>query len=192
MYRRTWLSFQGTVRDSKKDLIEIVERFQLFEIVEYASLKKKALGLEVWRVLEARDQITADNEYFFVSSLEELKEYLKNVSGKQITSNSVKFDVVDRVKNLQYYTKGGYEFAGTNYKSIDDVVVDAEFVRHFGDLPAVRRVIDSLNGDPKMPLSLKVVMTRRIEQRVNKVVEIRKNNYPRYHVKYGPVTIDFS
>ena len=102
------------------------------------------------------------------------------------------FDVVDRVKNLQYYTKGGYEFAGTNYQSIDDVVVDAEFVRHFGDLPAVRRVIDSLNGDPKMPFSLKVVMTRRIEQRVNKVVEIRKNNYPRYHVKYGPVTIDFS
>jgi len=177
---------------SKKDLIEIVESFQLFEIENYGSMKKKMLAQEVWRVLSGRDHITPDNEYFFVTTIDELMDYLVHTSAKQITSNSVKFDVVDRVKNLQYYTRGGYEFAGTNYECIEDVILDGEFVRHFGDLPAVRRVIESLNKDPKMPFSLKAVMTRRVEQRVNKIRELRKKNFPRYHVKHGSVTIEFS
>jgi len=176
---------------SKKDLIEIVERFQLYQIDNYKDMKKDKLSLKIWDVLKTVEYIPAENESFFISDVFDLREYLRIQTTKQITTNSVKYDVTDRVKNLIYYSKGGYVFTGTNYKTIDDVLVDAEFIKHYGDLPSVRRAIHLLNGDVKMPIQLSPIMTRRVEQRVAKDKEIKIQNTPKFHMKTGSFVIEF-
>lgn len=176
---------------SKKDLIEVISRFQLYEIEDYSELKKDKLAIKVWDVLEKTSWVVPDKEYFFVETIEELREYLRNVSTKQINSNSVKYDVVDRVRNLSCYCNGGYVFYGTNYETIHDIMVDAEFVRNFGDLPAVRRVLALLNEDVKMPLKMHPVMTRRVELRLSKLKEIKTKNFPKFHMKTGTVEVIF-
>ena len=177
---------------SKKDLIEVIERFQLYSIINYNELRKNHLSKALWTLLETNPSIPEDTEVFYVSTIDELKDYLTKTSCKQITSNSVKYDVADRVKNLTYYVKGGFVFRGTNYENIDGVMMDAEFVRHFGDLPSVRRVLGLLNGDIKTPVKLQPVMTRRVEQRVKKRDIQKGQNTPKFHYTLGSYTIDFN
>tara|TARA_R110000823_G_scaffold28703_1_gene83822 strand:- start:134 stop:685 length:552 start_codon:yes stop_codon:yes gene_type:complete len=176
---------------SKKDLIELVERFQLYQITNYKELRKDKLARDIWSLLSEMDYVPPDNEIFYVDNIVELREILKKTSCKQITSNSVKYDVADRVKSLNYYVKGGFVFPGTPYETIDDVMVDAEFVRHFGDLPSVRRVIERLNQDVKTPVVLSAIMTRRVQQRVHKLIEQKTRNTPRFHTRRGNYTVVF-
>jgi len=177
---------------SKKDLIEVVERFQLYQIEDYRSHRKERLALYVWIALQDISYVVPDDEYFFVSDITELRSYLTTICVKQITSNSVKYDVCDRVKNLNFYIKGGFAFEGTNYESIDAVVSDADFVRNFGDLPSVRKALLNLGEDPKMPMKLYPVMTRRVQQRLIKNTEIKRQNTPKFHTRIGHYTIDFT
>ena len=176
---------------SKKDLVEIVERFQLYQIDNYKDMKKDKLSLKIWDVLKTLEYIPPETEWFFISDVFDLREYLRIQTTKQITTNSVKYDVTDRVKNLIFYAKGGYVFTGTNYNTIDDVLIDAEFIKHYGDLPSVRRAIHLLNGDVKMPIQLSPIMTRRVEQRVAKDKEIKIQNTPKFHMKTGTFLIEF-
>lgn len=176
---------------SKKDLIELVERFQLYQLHNYKDLRKDKLAKGIWEILESMETIHPDKDVFFVEDIVELREYLKKTSCKQITSNSVKYDVADRVKNLNFYVKSGYVLKGSPYKTTDEVMVDAEFIRHFGDLPSVRRVIDLLNQDVKTPMALKPIMTRRVEQRVTKKEEMKTRNTPKFHFTTGVYTIEF-
>ena len=177
---------------SKKDLIEVIERFQLYSIPNYTELRKNNLSKALWALLETNPTIQEDSDIFYVGDIHDLKDYLTKTSCKQITSNSVKYDVADRVKNLTYYVKGGFVFQGTNYRDIEGVMMDAEFVRHFGDLPSVRRVLGLLNSDVKTPVHLQPVMTRRVEQRVVAKILQKGRNTPKFHTKVGFYTLEFN
>ena len=176
---------------SKKDLIEIVERFQLYSVEDYKDLRKEKLALRLWQVLKTTEYVAPEDEMFFITNIAELRDYLNKSSTKQITNNSVKYDVADRVKNLIFYVKGGYVFTGTTYATTEDVMRDAEFIRHFGDLPSVRRVIGQINDDVKTPCKILPVMTRRVEQRVKQDKVIRTKNTPKFHTKKGNYTVEF-
>ena len=176
---------------SKKDLIQVVERFQLYQINDYKEIRKDKLAHRIWLVLKDLNYVPPEGDLFFVDDIRELREYLRKSSTKQITSNSVKYDVADRVKHLNFYVKGGCVFKGTNYDTVDDVMVDAEFVRHFGDLPSVRRVIEGLNNDVKTPFKLSCVMTRRVEQRIKQDQMINTQNTPKFHMTTGNYTVAF-
>ena len=112
---------------------------------------------------------------------------------RQITSNSVRFDVTDRVKNLLFYCRDcGYNVAVSNYKTHEDVICDATFISNYGDLPSTRRALRFYNLDPKAPTKIQPILTRRVERRVREIARQKEENCLSLKAHQGPFVLDFS
>jgi len=182
---------------SRKELIEIIEIFQIYQVDEYRDLKKNKLARTLWGVLTDTKYIKPDNEHYFISDVSELREYLRKPSNRQIPNNAVREDVIKRVKNLLYYAKTGFSFLGSNYKTIDGVIADAEFVANYGDLPAVRRALRLLNGDggkhgdPKMTHKIEAKLTQRSRERLKREKKLKDDTTLKFRMKVGPIVVHF-
>ena len=178
---------------AKKDLHEIIEVFQLYEVGEYKTLRKHELVPKLEALLADREYIPEENKNFYIKDLQDLKDYLRSPTTRQITSNSVRYDVTDRVRNLIFYGKDcGYDVGGSNYGTHAEVVCDALFVSNYGDLPAVRRAIRFYNLDPKTPTPLEAIMTRRVGRRVLDLAKQKKENCLSLTAQKGEFVLDFS
>jgi len=178
---------------AKKDLHEIIEVFQLYEVGEYKTLPKYALVPKLEAIIADREFIPEDNKNFYIKDLKDLKDYLKNPTTRQITSNSVRYDVTDRVRNLIFYGKDcGYDVGMSNYGSHGEVISDATFVSNYGDLPAARRALRFYNLDPKAPTPIQPVMTRRVGRRVAEVAKQKEANHLSLTSEKGEFILDFS
>jgi hypothetical protein len=161
----------------KKDLIEIIELFELYDIEDYRDISKADLSTSLWKYLTTNKiQIQPDNDYYFVQDVNDLIEYLKRPNERQITSNSVRYDVIDRVRNIIFYCKQcEYHLTASNYDCMDDIIQDALFIAHYGNLPSVRRAIRLFNNDPKLSNQIEPVISRKIKKRLDKeTLEKRK------------------
>lgn len=182
---------------SRKELIEIIEIFQIYQVENYRDLKKNKLGWTLWGVLTDTKYIRPDQEHYFISDVSELREFLRKPSNRQIPNNAVREDVISRVKQLLYYAKTGFSFIGSNYKTIEEVVADAEFVSNYGDLPAVRRALRLLNGDggnhgdPKMTYTIEAKLTQRGRERLKREKKLKSDTTLKFRTNTAPVVLCF-
>jgi len=175
----------------RKELIEIVELFQIFQVKDYKELKKGELSKELWYVLTKNEYIRPDSEHYFIENIHELRDYLIKPHHKQIPNDIVREDVISRVKHLLFYAKTGYDFVGSNYDNIEQVMADMLFVKNYGDLPAVRRAIRLVNEDLKVPHRVEPVLTRRCEKKLQREQKIKSDTTLRFRLSYEPVTVIF-
>jgi hypothetical protein len=154
----------------KKDLIEIIEIFELYDIEDYRDLSKANLSKELWKYLTtSKKNIQPENDYYFVQDVNDLVDYLKRPNERQITSNAVRYDVTDRVRNIIFYCKQcEYHLTCSNYDCVDDIIQDALFIANYGNMPSVRRALRLLNKDSKMNMTFEPVISRKIKKRLDK------------------------
>jgi hypothetical protein len=182
---------------SRKELIEIIEVFQIFQIPEYQELKKNALSRALWSALTDQKYIRPDQEHFFVDDVHGLREFLIKSSDRQLLNTSHREEVVQRVKHLTFYSKSGFSFNGTKYKTINDVIADATYVSHYGDIPAVRRCLKRLNGgpndhgDPRMPYKIEPIVTKRTHKKLEREKQLKADTTGRFRMFKGPVLLTF-
>jgi hypothetical protein len=170
---------------SKKELCEVIE--------DYREIPKLPLSKALWAVLIDKKTIKREEEHFCVDDIHELREYLRKPSARnQITSDAVKYDVLDRVKKLIFYCKVGYIVIGTEYKNLDEVIADAVFVENFGDLPSVRRGLRLLNGDVKMPRKFEPNMTPRVKKREERLKQLKAHNTMKLRISRETVVLIFA
>jgi hypothetical protein len=178
---------------AKKDLHEVIQVFQIYEIDGYQQMKKHQLVPLLESALDVRDYIPADDSSFFIKDLEDLKTYLKHPTTRQITTSSVQFDVTDRVKNLLFYCIDcGYLVSASNYDTHTEVISDATFISNYGDLPSTRRALKLYNKDPKAPTRIDPIMTRRVERRVREVARLKDKNTLSLKAHHGEFVLHFS
>lgn len=162
---------------SKKDLCEIIEIYSFYQIEDYHHLKKTELAEALWDQVCQKDFVPAESEYLFVDDITDLREYLRKPCGRQITTNAVRIDVNNRVKNIIFYCREcGYFLTASNYLSVDDVRYDAEFIKNYGDLPSVRRALRLYNNDPKANQPILPTMTRRVKRREEEKASLKRKN----------------
>jgi Na+/phosphate symporter len=155
---------------TKKDLVEVVDVFEFHDAIENVSdLNKECLSSLLSLHLRTIDKIKPDLTYFDCQDLEDLREYLKNPSPKQVLSIKEKDLIIDKAKKLIFYSKiCQYSLSATTYDTIEEVIKDASLVRKYGDIPTCRRAIKLLNGDNKILNKIDIVMTYRMQQRLEK------------------------
>tara|TARA_R110000824_G_scaffold157869_3_gene331404 strand:- start:3674 stop:4234 length:561 start_codon:yes stop_codon:yes gene_type:complete len=160
----------------KKDLIEIIELFELYDIEDYRDLAKADLSKELWKYLtKSKIQIQPDNDYYFVQDVNDLLEYLKRPNERQITSNAVRYDVTDRVRNIIFYChQCEYYITSSNYDCMDDIIQDAIFIANYGNMPSVRRALRLLNKDDKLTNKIEPVISRKVKKRLEKEIINKK------------------
>ena len=179
----------------RKDLIEIISLFE-FPIDDYEFITKLQLSKLLWKQLQKKVKIKPDNEFFFVSDITDLKNYLINVSPRQSFPVKIQDEIFEKTRNLIFYCKTcEYSLVSSVYNDIDDVIKDAEFISCFGDNPSVRRAIRLLKEDPKIsenevPVA---VITQKMEKRLLRQKEGKKKEKPTtgLQIKHGLFRLTF-
>tara|TARA_R110000787_G_scaffold120927_1_gene231795 strand:- start:437 stop:1009 length:573 start_codon:yes stop_codon:yes gene_type:complete len=182
---------------SRKELIDLIDIYKLHEgndyLHNYEDMSKHILARLLWKTIQELHSLSIkDNDLFFFDSLDELKQFVSTPTpNMQIRGKDVLF-LHEKIKNLNYYIKQcGYLVGQSNYNSLDDIILDAEFVRQHGSLPSVRRVIKLLNLDVKLTTTFECVMSQRQRKSLQIKEEIKKQTETRFKIKKGSHIIIF-
>lgn len=155
---------------TRKDLIEVVDVFEWQDVIEgYNDLNKEALKGLIDLHLRTIDRIKPDLFYYDIKDIDDLREYLKNPSPKQVLSVKEKDLILDKSKKIINYCKScGYCINATTYEDMDELLEDAMVVRKYCDIPTCRRAIKLLNKDTKLNKPVNPVITYRMQQRLDR------------------------
>ena len=162
---------------TKKDLIEIIDVFGFEDFIDnYKELNKDSLSGLLSIHLRTIDGIKPAKEYYSFDDMEDLREYLKNPSPKQVLTIKEKDLIIDKAKKIIFYSKiCGYCLGQTTYETYDELIEDAKSIRKYGDIPTIRRALKLLNEDRQLPEKIHPIMTYRIQQRLKRKDRIRVN-----------------
>ena len=161
---------------SKKDLIEIIELFEFWDIDDYRDLPKPQLQKVLWSYVVQLNHIKPDNEHYFIEDVGDLLKYLNNPCPKQLLTSQQLEHITDLCKNIVFYSKAcSHSLGGSNYTCIDEVVEDAITISQYGDLPIVRRALRLLNEDLKIEVVIEPVMTKRVKKKVSKTRGVKSS-----------------
>ena len=177
---------------SRKELLMVISSFNI-DIPDALDLPKKEISLILCnKLLELKeDSIKEVDEYFYVSSKTELLEYLSRPNQSKTLTIKEKSDVMLTAKKIIAYCKNSFFLTPYNYESFEDLLVEAEYIKKFGDIPSCRRAISLLNNDPKLDYKIDIVLSKRTKKELDKKNRIKMNSVPRATIKYGKFLITF-
>jgi len=177
---------------SKKDLVEIIEVFEFWDIIDYRDLCKEDLKKTLWDYLRECKSIPADDEFFFINDVAGLMKYLNSPCPKQHMTDIKERDISDKCRNLIFYSKEcSHSITASNFVDIDEIIQSAHEIAKYGNLPLVRRALNLLNQDGKINDKIQPILTKRMRKKVEKQELIKKQNISRLKVKKGNVWVIF-
>tara|TARA_R110000787_G_scaffold2040_4_gene8370 strand:+ start:1663 stop:2214 length:552 start_codon:yes stop_codon:yes gene_type:complete len=175
---------------SRKELVQVIEQFNI-DIPNKLDLPKKEIQVLLINKLFEIDKIIEEDEYFFVKTKDELIEYLsKPNQSKQLTIKE-KDNVMLTAKKIIGYCKNSYFLTPYNYESFDDLLVEANYIAKFGDIPSCRRAINMLNQDPKLDHKIDIILSKRVKKDIEKKQLVKEASVPKACVKFGKFVVTF-
>ena len=182
---------------SRKDMVDLIDIYNLDEnnnyLYNYLEMSKIVLSKLLWKTIQQMDSLSIkDNDLFFIKDLEHLKEYISSRSpNKSIRGKDILF-LYDKLKNLNFYVKKcGYNIHQSNYNCLNDIIDDTHFVRQYGSLPAVRRIVKLINLDNQIKMSFECVMSQRQRKALELKEHIKKQTTPQFKIKKGQHIVIF-
>jgi len=177
---------------SKKDLIEVVELFELYGIDDYREMNKNQLQKAIWSYVKEIGYIKPDNEFFFVEDAKSLLKYLNTKSPRQLLTAQQLEHITNICKNLIFYSKQCcHQLSASNYTEMDEVIEDAIEISKNGDLPIVRRTLRLLNEDIKIEVPIEPVITKRTRKKIARQEQLKVKTVCTLKVKVGKVKVVF-
>jgi len=158
---------------SKKDLINFILINDL-NIINYENKNKRQLS----NILEEHDY-PSEVDY---STLTEPNQ-LKSLSVKE------KNDLMIKAKQIISYCKNGYNIDRSLYNTFNDLLLDANIIKEYGDIPSCRRAIKLLNQHINIKLNIKLSLE--IKEKLEQKKQIKELAIPQLIVKWGKFKIDF-
>jgi hypothetical protein len=177
---------------SRKDLIEVIEAFELWDIDDYRDIQKAELVKVLWDYLKKCKEICPDDNTLFINDINDLRKYLVKPSPRQVVSVKEKLVILDKVRNIIFYAKHtGYFISGSNYDTIEEIQEDAHYISKFGDMSSVRRALRYYNNDVSNPVKIQPTITRATKARLDKEEQIKKDTMPSFTIKRGKFLVKF-
>ena len=182
---------------SRKDLIDLIDIYNLDEnnnyLYNYLEMSKIVLSKLLWKSIQQLDSLSIkDNDLFFIKDLDHLKEYISSRSPNKSIRGKDVLHLYDKLKNLNFYVKKcGYNIHQSNYNCLNDIITDIDFVRQYGSLPAVRRVVKLINLDNQLKMSFECVMSQRQRKALELKEHIKKQTTPQFKIKKGQHIVIF-
>ena len=115
---------------SKKDLIEFIETFEMWDIIDYHDLSKDELRREIWENLRGKRHIaTIPENNFFIESIPDLMKYLNTPCPKQFMTKSKETEIHDKSQNIIFYSREcSHIISASNFKDMDEIIQTANEV----------------------------------------------------------------
>ena len=175
---------------SKKTLCEIIEIFNL-NIVDYKKLNKQQLSKKILYGLSVVEVIPEDNDFYFIKNKIELIDYLINPDSSKTLTVKQKEEVMELAKYIIMYCKNGYYLSHSPFIDFDEMVEKAIYISNYGDIPSVRKAVDSLNKDVKLINKIKLIMSSKCKKKLQRKKRLKQKFQGGLTVKRGCYIITF-
>lgn len=175
---------------SKKELLEIVSSFDLNVENKY-DLNKSELVISINKAISLKDEIPADDEYFFVENKKELIEYLESPNQSKVLTIKEKNALMLIAKKVIIYCRNGHYLASSGYDSYDDLWFDVKYLEKYGDVPSSRRAVNLMNDDPKRYEKLVPIISKRILKKMEKSNELKRLQQRSLTIKNEKIFLSF-
>ena len=146
---------------SRRDLIDIIKHFKL-DIEDVDDYNKKQITEKLYNKIYSLDEIYPDENFYCITNLRDLKEYLIKPNQKKILSIKDKNEIMTTAKLIIQYCKIGYCVEISYFDTMDDIYIDARRISQFGDIPSVRRMCQLLNKNPHSNEMVLPVVSKKI------------------------------
>tara|TARA_R110000824_G_scaffold9011_2_gene40737 strand:+ start:2636 stop:3202 length:567 start_codon:yes stop_codon:yes gene_type:complete len=175
---------------TRKDLVDIIEIYEFYtneHLKDYKEQTKKELVANLWLIVcNSEKSIPIDDKYLFFENITDIKLYLVKPSPNKRISDTLLLELNGLIKNIIYYCmKCGYEISLSNYNSLEELIIDANKVRLYGNLPNARRAIKLLNKDVKIKEDFELIMSNKIRQSILEKERVKRETIPSFKVKRG-------
>ena len=176
---------------SRKELVQVITSFNI-DIKDYQELPKKDISVLLCnKLLEMENKDFVEDDYFFVSSKDELINYLSRPNQSKILTIKEKDECMLTAKKIIGYCKNSYFLTPYNYESFEELLKEAEYIRKFGDIPSCRRAINMLNQDPKLDYKLEIVLSKMTKKELEKKEKVKQSSIPKATIKHGHFVVSF-
>ena len=129
--------------------------------------------------------------YLPFNNVVELKHYLINPNPNKILTIKEKNNVIHTCKKIKHFCRNGYDISLTEYKNINELYRDADYVKKFGSIPSVRKAIKELNEYPYKPRNIDVDIPLHVKKELEIKANLKKKNQFKLEVKKGHFVVKF-
>ncbi len=177
---------------TKKDLIEIIETYQI-DIDDPSSLSKKELQRDLLEYLSDNEINYSENtNQLECLSSEELLNYLENEKPNTDLNYREKGEMISLSKKIIHYCRNGFSIAFSEFNDIDEIYSKGLEIANHGDIPTCRRAIKELNKDTKIRNKIEIIISDKIQKELEqkKIDKNSLNNNFKFERKYIKITFD--
>jgi len=128
---------------SKNDLVKIIESLQI-RVPNPRKYKKVELSALLSYQLNTIDDIELPADSMFLNLID-LKYFLTSCNPSKILTVKEKNNVINICKKIKHFSRNGFDVTLTDYKSLNQVFNDADYVKEYGCIPSVRKCLKELN-----------------------------------------------
>jgi|TARA_R110000737_G_scaffold189256_1_gene211272 hypothetical protein len=177
---------------SKKDLCDIILIFNL-PLEDYKQNVKKAIGEELMITLMTMETICPNYDFFEISTLDELIEYLSSPKKRGNISLKEREISILKAKSLIHFVKGcGGTFGKSDYDDISQVSSDAEYIKKYADVPTCRMALRLLNESTILKYKIVPELSYKVQKQLEKKQKIKAGQQATFSVRRGIFNLDFS
>lgn len=152
---------------SKKDLIEVIELFNL-NIDNYDELNKKELIKEIELHINEIDHSFIPNyDILPLNNKEELIDYLAQPNENKMITIKDKNKLMLKAKKILCYCKNGYDLDRSFFNTLGHLLDEANDVARHGQIPTCRRAIRELNKDSKITHKIQIILPPKVKRELD-------------------------
>ena len=148
---------------TRKDLIEICEVFNI-ELCDIHDLSKNELVLSLESGLDAIDYIDPEEQFYHISNLDELRDYLEQPNQTKSLSIVERERIIIISRNILIYCKSGFHL-GTIFRDLESLKKSANEVAMHCDISTCRRAIKNLSFDKKINPPIQPVLSNKMKRK---------------------------
>lgn len=151
------------------------------EIIEKESIELKSPSL-----CSKKDLKDFLQHYIVDRKLTYKYKYLTFIENKNLNSND-KNNVMLIAKQINSFISNGYDFERSFYNNIDEIILDAEKIKHYTSYSSIGKAVRNLNVYLQLQKKEKI----NYEKTFDIKEEIKRNSINKFKHKTGEFVVDF-
>jgi len=129
--------------------------------------------------------------YLPFNNVVELKHYLINPNPNKLLTIKEKNKVIHICKKIKHFCRNNYQIEVSQYKNIDELYRDADYVSKFGAIPSVRKAIRELNEYHFKPRIIDIMIPLHVQKELEIKDKLKNKNQSKLQVHTGHFIVKF-
>ena len=155
-------------------------------------MTKAEVSEQIGVTLKVIENITPNLDYYDIKDIPELSQYLENNKQDRVISLKEREIAILKAKDILHYCLAcGYTLGNSRYNDISEIVSDGQYLQDYGDIPTIRRALNSLNEDLNIKFDFTPKLSYKMEKQLEKKKKIKEGALASISFKTGTFLLTF-